>query len=47
MDASFDEGFTSPTILPGMPFNGAIKHRNITSTKSQDETNFEMTGTFG
>ena len=33
-------------ILADMLFNGAIKLRNVTFTQLQDETNFDMTGTY-
>ena len=41
MDVSFDEGFTSPMILPDLPFNAAIRLRNITPGKSYKTSSFQ------
>ena len=45
MDASFDEGFTSPMILPDLPFGGALRLRTTTARNNYDNSNFEATGT--
>ena len=45
MDASFDEDFTSPMVLPNLPFSGALRLRNATTHIPNQDVDVEMTGT--
>ena len=45
MDACFGEKFTSAFVLPGLPFEGAVRLRNITTINSKAEESPERVGT--
>ena len=44
MDASFDEDFTSPVVLPNLLFSGALRLRNTTTHIPNQDIDVEMTG---
>ena len=44
MDTVFDEHFTAPLCLPDLPYQGAIRLRNIKSCKPNSDPIIEHTG---
>ena len=44
LDAVFDEDFTTPLTMPDLPFQGAIRLRNIKANTVDHDTTFEETG---
>ena len=44
LDAIFDENFTSPLVLPDLPYQGAIKLRGTGRHIPNQDTHFEHTG---
>ena len=45
MDAAFDKRFTSPLVLPDLPFDGAWKLRSFVNVRESDNVKNEATGT--
>gem|GEM_PF-2876143 len=44
MDAVFDESFTSPLVLPDLPYQGAIKLRGFKNHVLNQDAQYEQTG---
>ena len=44
LDATFDESFTSPLVLPDLPYQGAIKLRGTGNHILNQDTTYEHTG---